>query len=79
MKYSRTGLRFMDNIKNDDYYLGKLINDVEFILKHSKSISSEQFSEDEVLQDSMMFRLIQISENVLKLSDAFKDTHNHIP
>lgn len=69
----------MDNIKDDRYYVSQLINDVEFILKHTKGISIMQFSEDELLQDSMMFRLIQISENVLKLSDGFKKTHAHIP
>ncbi|MDO5044792.1 MAG: DUF86 domain-containing protein [Coriobacteriia bacterium] len=69
----------MDNVKTDKYYVNKLINDVEFILKHTDNISSEQFSENEVLQDSMMFRLIQISENVLKLSDNFRNTHDHIP
>jgi len=52
---------------------------VEFILKHTKDISSKQFSEDELLQDSLMFRLIQISENVLKLSKDFKNAHSHIP
>ena len=37
------------------------------------------FCADEVLQDSMMFRLIQISENAKRLSDQFRDEHPEIP
>ena len=44
-----------------------------------KDILEKDFETDEVLQDSMMFRLIQISENARKLTDLFKKTHSMIP
>ena len=34
---------------------------------------------NELLSDSIMFRLIQISENSIKLSDVFKSSHSYIP
>lgn len=34
---------------------------------------------NEILVDSMMFRLIQISENATKLTESFKAIHNNIP
>lgn len=34
-----------------------------FILEHAKEITEEELEVNEILMDSMMFRLIQISEN----------------
>lgn len=69
----------MDNIKNDDYYLKKLKTDLEFIVKHMRNIEIEELNIDEILLDSMLFRMIQISENAKRLSDVFKEKHDIIP
>ena len=52
----------MDNVKNDLYYIKKLKDDIEFIVRHTKNISLEELNVNEILLDSMLFRLIQISE-----------------
>ena len=69
----------MENPKNDQYYTSKIITDMEFIIKHMKDVSIESFGQNEVLQDSMLFRLIQISENAKRLSDSFKNSFHDIP
>lgn len=69
----------MDNIKNDNYYSQKILNDITFIVKHMTDVDYEELSRNEILQDSMMFRLIQISENAKKLSDDYKSHHPSIP
>ena len=69
----------MDNIKNDAYYIAKIIKDIDFIIENMSSVSAEDFSKNEIIQDSMMFRLIQISENAKKLSDPYKMHHAEIP
>lgn len=69
----------MDNIKNDAYYLRKIAIDIEFILEHTKEITEEELEANEVLMDSVMFRLIQISENTGKLTENFKKRYNSIP
>ena len=69
----------MDNKKNDGYYIDKIKNDLVFINNHVSGKSYEEFLDDEVLQDSMMFRLVQISENSKNLSDTFKKMHAGIP
>ena len=69
----------MDNIKNDAYYIAKIIKDIDFIIENMTSVLPEYFSKNEILQDSMMFRLIQISENAKKLSDIYKMQHGEIP
>ncbi len=69
----------MDNKKNDTYYIKKVITDLEFLIKHTKDLTREQFGKDEVLLDSIMFRFIQISEYIKKLSIEYKESHNNIP
>ena len=69
----------MDNIKNDKYYVVRIRDDLKFITHHMEGVSIEELTENEILQDSMMFRLIQISENAKKLSDKYKEEHAIIP
>ncbi len=69
----------MDNIKNDDYYVNKLLKDIKFIIEKTKGITLNELEENEVLCDSVLFRLIQISENSTKLTTDFKNSYKDIP
>lgn len=69
----------MDNAKNDLYYIRKLLEDLTFIVKHTKNMSFEELGTNEILLDSMLFRLIQVSESARKLSDDYKKTYPDIP
>ena len=69
----------MDNIKNDSYYVKKIVKDLKFIIENTSGILIQELKVNEVLCDSMLFRLIQISENSVKLTDDFKQMHNYIP
>ena len=69
----------MDNVKNDTYYASRIFDDLAFIIRHMQDTDAEAFSANELLQDSMMFRLIQVSENARKLSDQYREEHPMIP
>ena len=69
----------MDNIKNDHYYITKIQEDLLFIVEHMKDVDLEELASYELLQDSMLFRLIQISENAKQLSESYKAQHKTIP
>ena len=69
----------MDNVKDDKYYANKIRDDFQFIIKNTGWFSDEEIINNEILLDSIMFRLIQVSENSLKLSDDFKNEFNEIP
>lgn len=69
----------MDNIKTDDYYIQKIIKDLNFIIKQMQNVTIERLSTNEILLDSMLFRMIQISENSKKLSNEYKTKHCEIP
>ena len=69
----------MDSNKNDEYFIQKIRTDLAFVVEHTRDIDQDELSGNEVLLDSMLFRLIQISENANKLSDEYKEEHNNIP
>lgn len=69
----------MDNTKKDSYYIKKIINDLDFILIHTNGVSKEALESNDLWVDSMMFRLIQISENTKLISADFKTKNSQIP
>ncbi len=69
----------MDNVKNDAYYVKKMLKDIKFIMEKTEGITLKELEENEVLCDSVLFRLIQISENSGKLTPAFKEANKIIP
>ena len=69
----------MDNKKDDAYYLEKIVNDLKFLIEHTSGRTKGEIENDEVLCDSIMFRLIQISENSDKLTLAFKNANANLP
>ena len=69
----------MDNVKNDNYYILKIRKDLEFIVEHMHDVDIEELNANEILLDSMLFRMIQLSENAKKLSDKYKLIHGDIP
>ncbi|MBE6653904.1 MAG: DUF86 domain-containing protein [Ruminococcaceae bacterium] len=66
-------------MKNDNYYIQKILTDLRFIVNHMEGVSRQALEAEEVLLDSMLFRLIQIQETSKKLSDAYKMEHDEIP
>ncbi|TVP85780.1 MAG: DUF86 domain-containing protein [Acholeplasmataceae bacterium] len=69
----------MKHKKDDLYHVEKILNDIHFLIKHTKDLSRQEFDKNEVLLDSIMFRFIQISEHIKKLSIEFKRLHQEIP
>ena len=69
----------MDNIKNDNYYIQKIRQDLKFIVVHMCNVDEHELNENEILLDSMLFRMIQISENAKKLSEEYKQEKRNIP
>ena len=69
----------MDNTKNNSYYIQKITKDLDFIVIHMRGIDLEELNANEVLLDSMLFRMIQISENARHLSEEYKQIHSAIP
>lgn len=69
----------MDRIKDDKYYLEKVVKDIKYLLRVTKDVSKTELEENETLLDSVMFRFIQISENIKRLTKELKNDNPHIP
>lgn len=60
----------MDNVKDDLYFIRKIQEDLAFIIKHMRDVDSEELARNELLQDSMMFRLIH---SIPELNDLLNE------
>ena len=69
----------MDNKKDDKYYASKSIEHINLIQQYSTDITYEQFMGDQQLNDSIMFRFIQLIENIKNISEEFKNANSQIP
>ncbi len=69
----------MDNIKNDKYYLEKIINDINFVINNTMNMTLEEFDSDELINSAVNFKFVQISENVSKLTNSFIALNSDIP
>jgi uncharacterized protein with HEPN domain len=69
----------MDNKKGDAYYLNKIVEDASFVVENTQGISLESFQKNILLQDSVCFRFIQISESGKKITETLKEQHTEIP
>ncbi len=65
--------------KDDRYHIDKILGDIAFIAEHMTGVSKSDLENDPVLCDSMMFRLVQISENAGALSDGYKKKNPAVP
>jgi len=69
----------MDNKKDDSYFVNKILSDINFLIEHTENSNRNDFGKNELLIDSIMFRFIQISEHIQKLTVSFRNMHNEIP
>ena len=69
----------MDNSKNDKYYAEKTIEQINIISDYIDSKSYDEFITNNQLVDAIMFRLVQMIENIRKISTDFKTKNSQIP
>ena len=60
-------------------FIQKIKQDLTFIVAHMHNVTIDELNANELLLDSMMFRMIQLSENAKKLSDTYQAVHRDIP
>ena len=68
----------MDNIKSDKYYIEKVKENIDAIISYTANKSYDEFVSDGFLIDATMFRLIQMIENLNKISDEYRQEHSKI-
>lgn len=63
----------MEKQKDDHYYLAKIADDLKLVEERIDGIDYESFLGDLKLQDSIIFRIIQISENAKHILESSKE------
>ena len=69
----------MDNVKDDKYYIEKVIGYMDFSISTLDGVTLKDFRGNQVLINAIMFAFVQISENSSKISDSFKNENCNIP
>ena len=70
----------MDNVKDDRYFLEKITSDLKFVIDHTQGMPQEEMTENDLLIDSVMFRIVQVAENGAKLSNTKRrEAVRHVP
>lgn len=62
----------MDNKKDDEYYISQVIENIDATISYSEGQQYDEFIKDGKRIDAIMFRLIQMAENVNNISSEFK-------
>lgn len=68
----------MDSQKNDVYYAAKCLENIAAINRYMDNKTYNDFISDDLLIDAVMFRLIQLVENIKKISESFKSKNTSI-
>ena len=68
----------MEVIKDDVYYINRTIAEIDLVCAYSKEMSIDDLVSQPAQLDGIIFRLIQVSENVDKISESFKQSHQEI-
>ena len=69
----------MDNRKDDSYFAKKSLEHIAAIKTYVSGKTYEDFMRDEEIIDAVMFRIIQLTENVKRFSAEFKEEHSEFP
>ena len=69
----------MDNRKDDKYYALKAIEQIDIIESYLDIDSFTEFMKNNKLVDAIMFRLVQMIENIKNISQDFKENNPQIP
>lgn len=69
----------MDNKKDNRYYASKALESINIIHDYFGIMSYEEFLRDTMLIDAILFRLVQVVENIKNLTDDFKNKFPSIP
>ena len=64
--------------KKNELFLLKTINEINIILGYSEGITIEDLAEKPVVLDGIVFRMIQMSEHMNRISQEFKEANSNI-
>lgn len=70
---------FTINSKDNVYYIGKIIDNIDFAISVVENYSLQEFENNQVLVNAVMFSFVQIAEYSLHLDEEFRNENKNIP
>lgn len=70
--------KYTGKAKDDSYFVWKAVEHIDAIIEYVGEKSYDDFVSDDLLIGAVMFRLIQMAENLSRLTDEFKEGHPEI-
>lgn len=67
----------MKRQKGDAYFISRIIDDIDYILSILEGVDLDTFSSNQMMSDSTVLRLIQISENSRGISEDLKNSQEY--
>lgn len=64
--------------KDNQYYLSKTLEEIDTILEYSRNLTILQLQQQPIVLDAIIFRMVQMSEHMDKISDDYKALHPEI-
>ena len=64
--------------KDNQYYLSKTLEEIDTILEYSQNLTILQLQQQPIVLDAIIFRMVQMSEHMDKISDDYKALHSEI-
>lgn len=64
--------------KDNQYYLSKTLEEIDTILEYSRNLTILQLQQQPIVLDAIIFRMVQMSEHMDKISDDYKALHSEI-
>lgn len=64
-------LKFMDENKDDKYYISEIIETLDIIIKYMKGQTFDKFIKDKQLIDSVCFRFVLLNSSIKRISENF--------
>ena len=64
--------------KDNKYYLLKTLDEIDTIIKYSKEFNLDDFNNNSVYVDGIVFRMIQMSEHMNNVTQDFKVQYPNI-
>lgn len=69
----------MDNIKDDEYFVNKILECIDVIEKLSENKNAEELEEDILINNAIMFQFTLIGEYTTRLTEEYKNSKKSIP
>lgn len=69
----------MDNVKNDKYYVDQIKEQIQFLSSCMQNVTLDEFTNNVMLQNAVMFSVMQIGEYAGRLTEEFRRKYDDLP